>query len=48
LADRRGRLGFAHNAEAMDVATFDAASGVSYRRAEPLALGRPAAATVRD
>jgi L-asparaginase / beta-aspartyl-peptidase len=40
LADRRGRLGFAHNAEAMDVATFDAANGVSYQWAESLATPR--------
>jgi beta-aspartyl-peptidase (threonine type) len=36
MIDRRGRLGYAHNAEAMDVAMFDAASGVEYRWAAPL------------
>ena len=36
MIDRRGRLGYAHNAEAMDVAMFDAASGVEYRWAASL------------
>lgn len=42
LADRHGRLGFAHNAEAMDVATFDAANGINYQWAESLATPRRA------
>jgi len=36
VIDRRGRLGYAHNAEAMDVAMFDAVSGFEYRWAAPL------------
>jgi len=36
VIDRRGRLGYAHNAEVMDVAMFDAASGFEYRWAAPL------------
>ncbi len=36
VIDRCGRLGYAHNAEVMDVAMFDAASGFEYRWAAPL------------
>jgi isoaspartyl peptidase/L-asparaginase-like protein (Ntn-hydrolase superfamily) len=36
VIDRRGRLGYAHNAEVMDVAMFDAAGGFEYRWAAPL------------
>jgi beta-aspartyl-peptidase (threonine type) len=36
LVDRRGRFGYAHNAEAMDVATFDGAGGFDYRWVPPL------------
>ncbi len=36
VVDRRGRLGYAHNAEVMDVATFDAALGFEYRWTAPL------------
>ena len=36
VIDRRGRLGFAHNAEVMDVGMFDAAGGFEYRWAVPL------------
>ncbi len=36
LIDRQGRAGYAHNAEAMDVAIFDAAAGFRYRWAAPL------------
>ncbi len=36
VIDRRGRLGFAHNAEVMDVGMFDAAGGFEYRWAAPL------------
>jgi isoaspartyl peptidase/L-asparaginase-like protein (Ntn-hydrolase superfamily) len=36
LVDRHGRLGYAHNAEVMDVAIFDAAGGFEYRWAAPL------------
>jgi L-asparaginase / beta-aspartyl-peptidase len=36
VVDRRGRLGYAHNAEVMDVATYDAARGFEYRWAAPL------------
>ncbi len=36
VIDRRGRLGYAHNAEVMDVAMFDAVSGFAYRWAAPL------------
>jgi beta-aspartyl-peptidase (threonine type) len=43
LVDCRGRLGFAHNAEVMDVAMFDAAGGIEYRWAEPLAAASGAA-----
>ena len=36
VIDRRGRLGYAHNAEVMDVAMFDATGGFEYRWAAPL------------
>jgi L-asparaginase / beta-aspartyl-peptidase len=36
VIDRRGRFGYAHNAEVMDVATFDGAGGLDYRWAAPL------------
>ena len=36
VIDRRGRFAYAHNAEVMDVAMFDAASGFEYRWAAPL------------
>jgi len=36
LVDRRGRFGYAHNAEAMDAVTFDAAGGFDYRWVPPL------------
>ncbi len=36
VIDRRGRLGFAHNAEVMDVGMFDVAGGFEYRWAAPL------------
>ncbi len=44
MIDRRGRLGFAHNAEVMDVATFDAAGGFEYRWASALRRGGRGAA----
>ncbi len=45
LVDRRGRPGYAHNAEVMDLAMFDAAGGFEYRWALPLqSLGRGAPA----
>jgi beta-aspartyl-peptidase (threonine type) len=47
LVDRRGRLGFAHNAEVMDVAMFDAAGGIDYRWAEPLAGAQRRASVAR-
>jgi L-asparaginase / beta-aspartyl-peptidase len=36
VVDGRGRLGFAHNAEVMDIASFDAGRGFEYRWAPPL------------
>ena len=36
VIDRRGRFGWAHNAEVMDVAMFDATGGFEYRWAAPL------------
>lgn len=36
LADRHGRIGYAHNAAAMDVALFDATGAISYIAAKPL------------
>jgi beta-aspartyl-peptidase (threonine type) len=36
MIDRRGRIGFAHNAEVMDVAMFDAVGGFEYRWAAAL------------
>jgi L-asparaginase / beta-aspartyl-peptidase len=48
IVDKRGRLGFAHNAEAMDVATFDAKNGVIYRWVEPLRDGRQERSTRRS
>ncbi|HVA41785.1 MAG TPA: isoaspartyl peptidase/L-asparaginase, partial [Candidatus Binataceae bacterium] len=36
VIDRRGRLGYAHNAEVMDVAMFAGAGGFEYRWAAPL------------
>ncbi len=36
VIDRRGRLGYAHNAQVMDVAMFDAIGGFAYRWAAPL------------
>lgn len=36
LVDARGRFGFAHNAEAMDVAMFEPAGGFDYRWVEPI------------
>ena len=36
VIDRRGRFGYAHNAEVMDVAMFDATGGFEYRWAAPL------------
>jgi len=36
VIDRRGRLGYAHNAEVMDVATFEVAGGFDYRWTAPL------------
>jgi beta-aspartyl-peptidase (threonine type) len=47
LVDRRGRLGYAHNAEVMDVATFDAAGGFEYRWAAPLKSANDAARVPR-
>ena len=47
LVDRHGRLGFAHNAEVMDVATFDAMSGFEYRWAAPLKSANDAARVPR-
>jgi L-asparaginase / beta-aspartyl-peptidase len=47
LIDRHGRLGYAHNAEVMDVAMFEGAGGFEYRWAAPLesrGQGAPAAA----
>jgi beta-aspartyl-peptidase (threonine type) len=37
IADARGRLGYAHNASAMEVATFDMTTGLSHLEAPPLA-----------
>jgi beta-aspartyl-peptidase (threonine type) len=36
LVDRAGRLGYAHNAEVMDIASFDPTDGFTYRWASPL------------
>lgn len=36
VIDRRGRLGYAHNAEVMDVAIFEVAGGFDYRWTAPL------------
>jgi L-asparaginase / beta-aspartyl-peptidase len=47
LVDRHGRLGYAHNAEVMDVATFDAAGGFEYRWAAPLKSANDAARVPR-
>ena len=30
VVDRRGRLGYAHNAQAMDIATFTPAEGIKF------------------
>jgi L-asparaginase / beta-aspartyl-peptidase len=35
IVDRRGRVGYAHNAEQMDVATFEASRGVRYEMVKP-------------
>jgi isoaspartyl peptidase/L-asparaginase-like protein (Ntn-hydrolase superfamily) len=46
VIDRRGRFGYAHNAQVMDVAMFDATGGFEYRWAAPLQRrgeGAPAA-----
>ena len=48
IVDKRGRLGFAHNAEVMDVATFDAKNGVTYRWVEPLREARHERSTRRS
>jgi len=36
IVDRRGRLGFAHNAGAMEVATFDPENGIRHYWPEPI------------
>jgi L-asparaginase / beta-aspartyl-peptidase len=36
LVDRAGKLGYAHNAEVMDIASFDPIDGFAYRWASPL------------
>ncbi len=41
LVDRRGRVGYAHNAETMEVAIFHSEKGISHVRATPMAK-RPA------
>ena len=38
IADARGRLGYAHNATAMEVATFDVATGFNHLEAPPLTV----------
>jgi len=38
IADARGRLGYAHNATAMEVATFDVTAGLNHLEAPPLAV----------
>ena len=40
IVDRRGRIGFAHNAEAMDVAIFEAARGFRYQWTAPSSTAR--------
>ena len=36
LVDAFGRIGFAHNAEAMEIGMFDAAAGVRHLMVEPI------------
>ncbi|HEY2524478.1 MAG TPA: isoaspartyl peptidase/L-asparaginase [Candidatus Binataceae bacterium] len=48
LVDRRGKFGYAHNAEVMDVATFDAAGGFDYRWVRPLGRRNRGAGASRD
>ena len=40
IVDRRGRIGFAHNAEAMQVATFESGAGLRHHYAEPVRAAR--------
>ncbi len=40
LIDRRGRIGYAHNAASMQVARYDPASGVQHLWLEPIATAR--------
>ncbi len=37
LIDRKGRIGYAHNAESMEVGTFHAQSGIAHAWARPIA-----------
>jgi len=48
LVDRRGRIGFAHNADAMDVAIFEAVRGFRYQWTAPSAIARAKAAARRS
>jgi len=40
LVDRRGRIGYAHNAASMQVARYDPAGGLRHLWLEPIATGR--------
>jgi len=40
LVDRRGRIGYAHNAGSMQVARYDRAGGIRHLWLEPIATGR--------
>jgi L-asparaginase / beta-aspartyl-peptidase len=40
IVDRKGRIGFAHNAQTMQIAMFDPALGIRHLRAKPNAVAR--------
>jgi beta-aspartyl-peptidase (threonine type) len=40
LVDKRGRVGYAHNAETMEVAMFDASGGMRHERVAPISSKR--------
>ena len=40
LVDRRGRIGYAHNAASMQVANYDPAGGLRHLWLEPIAAAR--------
>jgi beta-aspartyl-peptidase (threonine type) len=41
LVDRKGRIGYAHNADTMEIGTFHSRRGIRYERVAPMPVPRP-------